>query len=121
MSRKRPTAPVKKLGVVLATLYPTVFDKAAPLPLAVDAHLEIRRDFPKASRKVIRRFMRVWCLRGAYLRAVLAPGAVRHHIDGRPARRVDAVGRANARKLLKIKSPRWKNLPTIPQPKGIEK
>ena len=75
---------------------PTLFIKAAPVPLAIGMREQLRAaGLPVAK---IGPFLRWWCSRGPYLKTLTA-GAARFGLDGRPCGEVsdqEAMERRNS-------------------------
>jgi sRNA-binding protein len=111
---RRNSKPVRDLAKAVKLVFPEVFNPDAPAPLAVGIGKEILREFPKAGKRNIRRFLFNWCRRYKYLAAVLVRGAMRRHLDGRPAGAVDAVARHRAR--MQCKKTFKQRLVVLPRP-----
>jgi sRNA-binding protein len=60
----------KKIALELQDLYPIVFCKKNPLPLAVGVHKEIMISLPQYSEKNIKNALCYWTLTKAYLKAI---------------------------------------------------
>lgn len=62
---------------VLARLSPC-FDRAHPKPLAIEIKERIQAELPELNGDHLSDFLRWWCTRSDYLRAVAAEGSQRH-------------------------------------------
>jgi hypothetical protein len=80
----------------LQQAYPEVFDAEHPKPLAIDCHRAIRAAFGRTASSGLGH----WTHRTEYLRALAAPDAQRHTLDGTPIEPVSAEHREHALQLL---------------------
>lgn len=86
MKRRSPAARMRTLEEsklllsALIAVYPDIFDKTNPKPLAIGVHTEIRRVFPEAKMSAIRKLLWCWCRRKAYKKAIES-GATRRSLE----------------------------------------
>lgn len=70
----------------LIELYPHIFDKKAPKPLAIgffqELCMDVRDNGYNLSNSVLRAAMTIWTNRFEYLREVIKPNSVRYNLDG---------------------------------------
>ena len=59
---------------VIIALWPDLFNREAPLPLAIGIHKEIKAMLPEAPTKGISGFLSWWTARKPYLKAVIKGG-----------------------------------------------
>lgn len=86
------------LETILRALSPVFSEPVRPLKIGIfeDLQLLLAGEFPP---ELISRFLRDWCRRPAYRRAVAAGGA-RYDLDGQPAGGVTEEEQADARRRL---------------------
>lgn len=91
---------------VLASMSPHCFDRASPKPLSIGIKERIQEELPKLGGNNSKRFLRWWCTRDAYLKAVAAADSVRHDWDGEPCGEVDPEHRRFARGVIRTREKR---------------
>lgn len=77
-------ANASRLLEILREISPQVWDASTPLPLAIGIHRQIYPllDRVPMSRRALRNFLAWWTGSEAYQRALRAPNACRHNVDG---------------------------------------
>jgi hypothetical protein len=88
----------------LQQAYPGVFDPDHPKPLAIGCQQIIREEFGLKGTWA-RAVLGQWTQRTEYLRALIAPSAQRHLLDGTPVGPVTDKNREHAMRLINEKSP----------------
>lgn len=67
----------------LIELYPNIFNKKAPKPLAIGLYQQLAMDVQVVlTNTVLRAVLMIWTNRFEYLREVIRPNAVRYNLDG---------------------------------------
>lgn len=67
----------------LIELYPVIFNKKAPKPLAIGLYQQLAMDVQvNLTNTVLRSVLMIWTNRFEYLREVIKPNAVRYNLDG---------------------------------------
>ncbi|QYW06075.1 RNA chaperone [Shewanella phage vB_SspS_KASIA] len=67
----------------LIELYPDIFNKKAPKPLAIGLYQQLAMDVQVTlTNTVLRSVLMIWTNRFEYLREVIKPNAVRYNLDG---------------------------------------
>lgn len=77
----------KLLQPELTTRYPHLFSLAAPKPMAIGIHKQLREACPDVSSRVIQTFLWNWTKRWKYIDC-LKDGAIRLNLDGSESERV---------------------------------
>ena len=62
---------------------------------------------PDATPKSLRTALQRYTFCSAYIRAMAAPGAMRHDIDGKPVEPINDVDRTYARSIMETRTKRW--------------
>lgn len=88
------------LGALLAWEHPKLFSVRTPTPLGLGIHKQITTAYQGVSSRTARLFLRSWCSRTAYHRAVAAPKSERTNLDYTPAGPVSDEHREAARLVL---------------------
>jgi sRNA-binding protein len=93
-----------------------------PLPLAIGTRqLLIERMGAAATtsrRNKVSRLLRAYCRSARYLRAMAAPGAMRHDLDGNPVEPVSDEHRANALEMLDANKGERPRVSPAPRPEA---
>ena len=83
-------------------LPPGITVPSHPKPMAVGIRQRLRAILPNGNKVRLKDVLTAWCQQPSYLRALAAPGAMRHGPDGQPTEPVSELHREQAIDKLRI-------------------
>ena len=98
--RGKALARALELEATLGELFPSVFDRRQPLPLAIGTSSAVAAALGEVDGRALGIFFRRWTTRWSYLKALAADGSMRHALDGSVVEPVSDDHRRHAAETL---------------------